>query len=67
MVHLRIAHIDSHRMCLRIAQGKGQKDREALLSPRLLHALRAYWRIYRPDPWLFPGRDGAQPGRPFTF
>ena len=48
-------------MCLRIAQGKGQKDREALLSPRLLHALRAYWRIYRPDPWLFPGRDGAQP------
>jgi integrase/recombinase XerD len=61
VVHLRIAHIDSHRMCLRIVQGKRQKDREALLSPRLLQDLRAYWRVHRPAPWLFPGRDGAQP------
>jgi site-specific recombinase XerD len=61
VVHLQIAHIDSRRMCLRIAQGKRQKDREALLSPRLLQDLRAYWRIYRPAPWLFPGRDGSQP------
>ena len=61
VVHLTIAHLDSRRMCLRIAQGKGQKDREALLSPRLLQDLRAYWRVYRPNPWLFPGRDGAQP------
>ena len=49
-----IAHIDSRRMCLRITQGKRQKDREALLSPRLLQDLRAYWRVYRPAPWLFP-------------
>jgi integrase/recombinase XerD len=61
VVHLQIAHIDSHRMCLRVAQGKRQKDREALLSPGLLQALRAYWRVYRPDPWLFPGRESAQP------
>jgi integrase/recombinase XerD len=61
VVHLRIAPIDSHRMCLRIVQGKRQKDREALLSPRLLQDLRAYWRVYRPDPWLFPGHNGAQP------
>jgi site-specific recombinase XerD len=61
VVHLQIAHIDSRRMCLRIEQGKRQKDREALLSPRLLQDLRAYWRVYRPAPWLFPGRDGAQP------
>ena len=61
VVHLQIAHIDSHRMCLRVAQGKRHKDREALLSPRLLQDLRAYWRVYRPAPWLFPGRDGSQP------
>ena len=61
VVHLQIAHIDSHRMCLRIEQGKRQKDREALLSPHLLQDLRAYWRVYRPAPWLFPGRDGTQP------
>jgi site-specific recombinase XerD len=61
VIHLQIAHIDSRRMCLRVAQGKRQKDREALLSPQLLQDLRAYWRVYRPDPWLFPGRDGAQP------
>jgi len=48
-------------MCLRVEQGKRQKDREALLSPDLLQALRAYWRVYRPALWLFPGRDGTQP------
>src|SRR5262247_4071934 len=48
-------------MCLRVAQGKRQKDREALLSPGLLQDLRAYWRVYRPAPWLFPGRDGTPP------
>ena len=48
-------------MCLRVDQGKRQKDREALLSPGLLQDLRAYWRVYRPAPWLFPGRDGTQP------
>jgi site-specific recombinase XerD len=61
VIHLQIAHIDSHRMCLRIAQGKRQKDREALLSPRLLQDLWAYWRVYRPDSWLFPGRERTQP------
>ena len=40
VVHLKIAHIDSHRMCLRVAQGKRQKDREALLSSGLLQDLR---------------------------
>jgi integrase/recombinase XerD len=61
VVHLKIAHIDSHRMCLRIEQGKRQKDREALLSPGLLQDLRAYWRVYRPTLWLFPGQQGTQP------
>ena len=61
VVHLTIAHIDSHRMCLRVEQGKRQKDREALLSPGLLEDLRAYWRAYRPASWLFPGQDGTHP------
>jgi integrase/recombinase XerD len=61
VVHLKIAHIDSHRMCLRMEQGKRQKDREALLSPGLLQDLRASWRVYRPALWLFPGQQGTQP------
>ena len=60
VVHLQIAHIDSHRMCLRVAQGKRQKDREALLSPGLLQDLRAYWRVYRPDS-LALSRPGWHP------
>lgn len=59
---LRVSDIDSDRMTLRIEQGKGAKDRYALLSPRLLKELRTYWLAYRPKEWLFPNaRDGAQP------
>ena len=43
-------------MVLRVHQGKGSKDRLTLLSPRLLEALRCYWRIYKPQDWMFPGR-----------
>lgn len=53
-VALKVADIDSHRMLIRVEQGKGQKDRYAMLSPRLLDVLRRYWRAFRPDPWLFP-------------
>ena len=56
-VALRLADIDSSRMVLPVDQGKGRKDRYAMLSPRLLEVLRDYWRIERPKPWLFPG-DG---------
>ena len=49
---LKIEDIDSARMCLRIEQGKGQKDRYVPLSERLLWELRAYWRRARPWPWL---------------
>ena len=61
VTHLRIEHIDSKRMCLRIEQGKGQQDREGLLSEPLLQNLRAYWKVYRPEPWLFPDTSGEQP------
>ncbi|WP_242464818.1 tyrosine-type recombinase/integrase, partial [Halorhodospira abdelmalekii] len=56
---LRVADIDGERKLLRIAQGKGAKDRLVVLSPSLLEALRAYWRLYRPREWLFPSRDGT--------
>ncbi|MEY6434038.1 site-specific integrase [Thioalkalicoccus limnaeus] len=56
---LRVADIDGERKLLRIAQGKGAKDRLVVLSPSLLEALRAYWRLYRPREWLFPSRGGT--------
>jgi hypothetical protein len=46
---------------LRIEQGKGRKDRFAMLSPRLLDLLRDWYRIARPAIWLFPGRDPMLP------
>jgi integrase/recombinase XerD len=61
VVRLHLRHIDADRMCLRVEQGKGGKDRDTLLSPRLLEELRAYWRQYRPADWLFPSRDGKRP------
>ena len=60
---LQIADIDSERMCLRIDQGKGNKDRYVPLSPRLLEELREYWRRQRPERWLFPNQ---LLGRPMT-
>ncbi len=52
---LKISDIDSQRMCVRVDQGKGNKDRYVPLSPRLLDELREYWRRVRPETWLFPG------------
>ena len=58
-VSLKIADIDSKRKLIRVEQGKGGKDRYAMLSPRLLAVLRAYWRAARPQHWLFPSwREG---------
>jgi len=54
-VALKVSDIDSQRMLLRVEQGKGRKDRYAMLSPRLLEVLRTWWRAARPHPWLFPG------------
>jgi len=63
LVRLRLEHLDSDRMLLRVVQGKGKKDRLTLLSERALAELRAYWRRYRPRPWLFAG---LIPGQPLT-
>lgn len=54
-VRLTVPDIDSQRMVIRVDQGKGQKDRYVMLSPKLLRILRDWWRVERPQPWLFPG------------
>lgn len=59
-VSLRVSDIDSQRMVLRVQQGKGQKDRYAMLSPRLLAVLRTWYRAARPHEWLFPSWLAAQ-------
>jgi len=61
--HLKVSDIDSKRMMIRVAQGKGQKDRFVMLSPKLLELLRNYWKRAHPTEWLFPGKI---PGRPMT-
>lgn len=66
LTHLKVSDIDSQRMVIRIRGGKGRKDRDVMLSPKLLEELRAHWRRLqrKPSPWLFPGnRDhrGDQP------
>jgi len=69
VVHLKVADIDSERMIVRVVQGKGQRDRYAMLSPSLLELLRAWWRHGHargkmlPSGWLFPGRN-TQPHQP---
>jgi len=59
--HLKVSDVDSKRMQLRVAQGKGKKDRYALLSSVTLNLLRDYWRQYRPFSWLFPGYSPDRP------
>ena len=61
VVALRVSDVDSTRMTLRVADGKGGKARLVMLSPKLLDLLRTYWKAERPRAeWLFPGRDPAQ-------
>jgi site-specific recombinase XerD len=60
-VHLTIPAIDSQRMVLRVEPGQGQKDRDVMLSPKLLEILREWWRVSRPRHWLFPGDHPDEP------
>ena len=67
VVALKVGDIDSERMLLRVEQGKGRKDRHAMLSPQLLERLREWWREGRrlgallPGGWLFPARNPVEP------
>ena len=54
-VRLLVTDIDSRRQVVRVEQGKGQRDRYVMLSPKLLVELRTWWRVARPSHWLFPG------------
>jgi len=67
VVSLRVTDIDSERQVIRVEQGKGRKDRYAMLSLDLLELLRAWWRVGRekgvmlPGGWLFPGQSPVNP------
>jgi integrase/recombinase XerD len=67
VVALKVSDIDSTRMTLRIEQGKGRKDRYAMLCPVLLERLRAWWRFAHArgkmldGGWLFPGQNPVNP------
>lgn len=67
VVSLKVSDIDSQRMTLRVEQGKGSRDRYAMLSPILLERLRVWWRVARAQGkmldggWLFPGLNPVEP------
>jgi integrase/recombinase XerD len=60
VLSLKLTDVDGERMILRVDQGKGRKDRNVMLSPKLLETLRTYWRQSRPRVWLFPGHGGKR-------
>jgi len=55
---LKVSDIDSERRVIHIRQGKGSRDRAVPLTPKLLEALRQYWRWKRPAVYLFPSTPG---------
>jgi len=67
VAHLKVDDIDSTRMLIRIEQGKGRRDRNAMLSPQVLKVLRLWWRegrrrgVMLPHGWLFPGQSCTDP------
>ena len=68
LARLKIRDIDSQRMVIHIQGGKGREDRDVMLSPKLLEALRKYWRglKHKPSQWLFPGGRSHTANRPIT-
>ena len=55
LCHLKVTDIDSERMVIHVHQGKGSRDRDVLLTSKLLETLREYWRWMKPKTYLFPG------------
>ena len=62
LVHLRVEDIDSERMVVHIRKGKGGKDRDVPLCPKLLETLREYWRWKKPRTWLVPAEPRGNGG-----
>jgi integrase/recombinase XerD len=66
LTHLKVTDIDSQRMVLHVQGGKGRRDRDVMLSPKLLEELRQYWQRLRRKPrvWLFPGKQSHDSDQP---
>jgi site-specific recombinase XerD len=62
IINLKIKDINSARMVIDVIRAKGKKDRQVVLSEKLLTQLRKYFKIYRPKEWLFEGNPGRQYG-----
>lgn len=60
LINLKIKDIDSERGQIRVEQSKGKKDRYTLLSHKTLELLRAYFKAYKPEVYLFEGQEGGQ-------
>lgn len=56
---LKVSDIDSQRMVIHVERGKGLRDRDVSLTPKLLEALRDYWRWNKPRRYLFPSKVGT--------
>jgi integrase/recombinase XerD len=63
---LKVEDIDSQRMVIHVRQGKGGKDRDVTLSPRLLEILRDYWKWRKPQIYLFPSQQRKRRELPIT-
>ncbi len=68
LARLKVTNIDSRRMIVHVQGGKGRKDRDVMLSPKLLGELRQHWHRLKPKPseWLFPGNRHHNSDRPIT-
>jgi site-specific recombinase XerD len=60
-IHLKLVNIASQRIVIQVEQGKGQKDRYVMLSPKLLETPCSYFRAVRPNGWLFEGDIYSRP------
>jgi integrase/recombinase XerD len=68
LTHLKISDVDSQHMVIHVRGGKGRRDRDVMLSPKLLTELREHWRRLRrkPSEWLFPGNRQHTNDRPLS-
>jgi site-specific recombinase XerD len=68
LTHLKVSDVDSQRMVIHVQGGKGRKDRDVLLSAKLLDELKRHWRRLRQKPsvWLFPGNRWHTGDTPIT-
>jgi len=64
LCRLKVTDVDSQRMVIHVRQGKGRKDRDITLSPRLLEVLRAYWKWRKPTTYLFPSYHSKRREQP---